>query len=124
MNIPKNISAVFQVGICYVIIASAQALWKYGILKLDGNAGISLQLIWRYLGSWYFLLGATLYVIATALWIYILSQYEFHLVYPMNSIGYIFAIFLSLWLFNESIPWNRYVGIGIIIIGVVILALK
>jgi uncharacterized membrane protein len=124
MNIHKNILAIIQVGICYIIIATAQALWKYGVLQLGGKASISFQLIGKYLGSWYFLVGATLYVVATALWIYILSQHEFHFVYPMNSIGYIFAIFLSLWLFNESISWNRYLGIGIIIIGVIVLALK
>jgi uncharacterized membrane protein len=124
MNISKNMLAIVQVAICYTIIATAQALWKYGILQLGEEVSISFRLICKYLGSWYFLLGASLYVVATALWIYILSQHEFHLVYPMNSIGYIFAIFLSLWLFNESISWNRYLGIGIIVIGVIILALK
>jgi drug/metabolite transporter (DMT)-like permease len=124
LNLSKNLSAVIQVGFCYIIIASAQALWKLGVIKLTGTAKFTFSALPRYISSWYFLLGAGLYVIATGVWIYILSKYEFNLVYPMNALGYIFAVFLSLWLFGESIPWNRYVGIAVIIIGVIIIALK
>jgi uncharacterized membrane protein len=99
-------------------------LWKLGIVKMQVEPTFSFSFIARYVGSWQFIAGSGLYVIATALWIYILSRYEFNLVYPMNSIGYIFAVLLSLWVFQESIPWNRFVGIGIIIVGVIVLSLK
>ena len=120
----KNLWAVAQVAGCYVVIVFGQALWKLGINKIRVPDEPVSSFLWKYITSWYFLTGAAAYIVATAIWIYILSKYDFNLVYPMNSIGYIFAIFLSLVIFHESIPFNRYIGIIVIIFGIILLSIK
>jgi multidrug transporter EmrE-like cation transporter len=42
--------------------------------------------------------------------------------YPMLSIGYIVNALLAWWLFGEAVGVQRLVGIGVIIVGVIIIA--
>ncbi len=124
MNIHKNIWVVAQVAICYGVIVMGQALWKLGQIRLQAHNQSFTVFSTKYILSKYFIGGALAYMIATVIWIYLLSKYDFNLIYPMNSIGYILAILLSLYVFNETIPVNRYIGVGVIIIGIIVLSLK
>jgi multidrug transporter EmrE-like cation transporter len=70
----------------------------------------------------WFWLGGACYVLSIVIWLLALSRVPVSVAYPMLSIGYIVnAIAARLW-FGEDLGAVRLVGIGIIIVGVFVLA--
>lgn len=53
------------------------------------------------------------------LWLSLLKKIEFSVIYPMISISYIFGLLAALFIFKESVPVIRWLGVAFIIIGIV-----
>lgn len=66
--------------------------------------------------------GSVCYAIAVMVWIVALSRVEVSVAYPMVSIGYAVNAVAARYLFGEAVSLSRLVGIGIIAIGVYIVA--
>jgi multidrug transporter EmrE-like cation transporter len=66
--------------------------------------------------------GIACYVVSLVVWIMGLSRVEVSIAYPMLSIGYVLNALAAWYLFGESVTLTRLVGIGVIIIGVYIVA--
>ncbi len=66
--------------------------------------------------------GLACYVISVVVWIMALSRVEVSIAYPMLSIGYLVNAIAAWYLFGEAVTIMRMTGIGIIIIGVYIVA--
>lgn len=70
------------------------------------------------------LVGCFCYAASLLLWLVILSKLELSYVYPMISSGYFFVALGSYFIFKEKISWQRWLAIGIIILGVVLVGLS
>lgn len=84
-----------------------------------GNAlpvGLRLALDPRILG------GVGCYVVSLVLWIMALSRSDVSAIYPLVSIGFVLNALFAWWLLGESLSASRLLGIGIIILGVIIVA--
>ena len=66
--------------------------------------------------------GIACYVVSVVIWIMGLSRVEVSIAYPMVSVGYVLNAVAAWYLFGEALSVTRLVGIGIIIIGVYIVA--
>ena len=66
--------------------------------------------------------GLACYVVSVVLWIVALSRVEVSIAYPMLSIGYIVNAALAWWLFGEDVNAQRWLGIGVILLGVLLVA--
>ena len=66
--------------------------------------------------------GLACYVISVVVWIMALSRVEVSIAYPMLSIGYLVNAIAAWYLFGEAVTIMRMTGIGIIIVGVYIVA--
>ena len=66
--------------------------------------------------------GLACYAISVVVWIVALSRVEVSIAYPMLSIGYVVNALLASWLFGEDVNTQRWLGIGVIVIGVVLVA--
>lgn len=66
--------------------------------------------------------GLTCYVLSVVVWIVGLSRVDVSIAYPMLSLGYVVNAFAAWYLFGEALSMQRLVGIGIILVGVVVLA--
>jgi multidrug transporter EmrE-like cation transporter len=66
--------------------------------------------------------GLGCYVVSVAVWIVGLSRVDVSIAYPMLSLGYVVNAVAAYYLFGEALSVQRLVGIGIILIGVVVLA--
>ena len=66
--------------------------------------------------------GAGLYVVSLAIWIMALSRVEVSVAYPMLSIGFALNALLAWWLLGEAVTPARMLGIGVIIVGVWLVA--
>ena len=71
----------------------------------------------------YILCGALATILSITWWFSIISSVRIGVVYPTIQAGSIvFTIFLSIFLLNESINLNQFLGITLIVTGIVILA--
>ena len=66
--------------------------------------------------------GIGCYVISVVVWIIALSRVEVSVAYPMLSIGYVVNALAAWYLFGEAVTLTRLAGIGVIIIGVYLVA--
>lgn len=68
------------------------------------------------------LAGVLCYVVSLVVWIMALSRVEVSVAYPMLSIGYVVNAAAAYFLFGEAVTLQRLLGIGVIIVGVYIVA--
>ena len=68
--------------------------------------------------------GLLVFVFTSMLWLIVLSRVPLSLAYPMLSLSYVFAIFISWVVFKEHIPWTRVVGALIICGGVYLVSMR
>jgi len=66
--------------------------------------------------------GLACYAISVLAWIVALSRVEVSIAYPMLSIGYVVNALLAWWLFGEDVGAQRWLGMAVIVGGVVLVA--
>ncbi len=66
--------------------------------------------------------GLACYAISVLVWIAALSRVQVSVAYPMLSIGYVVNALAAWWLFSEPLTVTRIAGIGVIIVGVWLVA--
>jgi multidrug transporter EmrE-like cation transporter len=66
--------------------------------------------------------GLACYVVSVVVWIVALSRVPVSIAYPMLSIGYVVNAVAAWYLLGEAVTPMRLVGIGIIVLGVFIVA--
>jgi len=105
--------------------AAAQLLLKAGTNAV-GHFAFSRENIlpvgWQMATEPHILGGLTCYAVSVVVWIMALSRVEVSIAYPMLSIGYVVNAIAAWWLFGEAVTITRLTGIGIIIVGVYIVA--
>lgn len=105
------------------LLVVGQALWKVASGQLSGAAQNGLlNLFIKLITNVPFIIGCIFYVIATALWIYLLGQYEYSKIYPV-FVGtcVILALIVGSFFFGESQHLlNKVIGSIVIIIGIYI----
>ncbi len=108
-----------------VLNAVAQLLLKAGVnavgmFEFSGAnvipVGIKLASQWPIVG------GLACYVLSVIVWILGLSRVDVSIAYPMLSLGYVLNALGAWWLFGEAVTVQRMLGIGIILVGVYVLA--
>ena len=55
---------------------------------------------------------------ALLLWLVVLSVMPVSQAYPMLSLSYIIVMLLARWIFKEQIPWQRWFGAALIMLGI------
>jgi multidrug transporter EmrE-like cation transporter len=91
----------------------------HGTIELGGGAlPVAVQLA----GEPALWLGLFCYGVSVVVWILALSRVDVSIAYPMLSIGYIVNAFAAWALFGEALTPMRLLGIGVIVLGVFILA--
>jgi multidrug transporter EmrE-like cation transporter len=68
------------------------------------------------------LAGLACYVVSVVVWVIGLSKVPVSIAYPMLSIGYVINAIAAYYLLGESVTPMRLAGIGVIIVGVFIVA--
>jgi len=121
-----KMNVLFLVLICVSMGVVGQLSMKKG-MNIIGNIVVKDVLssrIFEILLQKYVFIGMIFYVLASLLWLVILSQEELSFVYPLISIGYIITAILSKLFFNESLTLFRFLGILLIFGGVYLIVLK
>jgi undecaprenyl phosphate-alpha-L-ara4N flippase subunit ArnE len=111
------ILTIFQ---CF-LLAGGQVCFKLAVEKIH-----KFQWAWAYfydlLTNWWLLASGILLVSATVLWAYILKHFAFSIAYPITAFAYVFGMLAAIVIFKETVPLTRWVGVGLIIAGVMFVA--
>ena len=105
--------------------AGAQLLLKAGtnaVGVFEFSRDNILPVGWKLATEPYIAGGLGCYVISVVVWILALSRVEVSIAYPMLSIGYVINALAAWYLFGEAVTLTRLAGIGVIIIGVYLVA--
>lgn len=104
---------------CVALSAAAQIAMKLGMKATDGLAATYTQalaspLVW---------LGLGLYGLSAVAWLWVLSRLDVSLAYPLVSLGFVFTFAVGIGWLGEPFSWQRLAGCGLIVAGVLLLAL-
>lgn len=102
-----------------LLLAGGQFLWKIGMTKIGTwTPGTILDVI----RSPYIIGGGIVYVLATVLWLFILTRMPLSIAYPFQSLAYVIGIFLGFSVFNETVTPTQWLGAAIMVFGVYLIA--
>jgi drug/metabolite transporter (DMT)-like permease len=102
-----------------LLLVSGQMLWKVGASSIN-EWGI--QTIFYLLRSPSFIGGGLLYVVATFIWMYIISKMPFSVAYPVQSLSYALGVICAYFIFKEQVQVTQWLGVIVIIFGVYLIA--
>ena len=66
--------------------------------------------------------GFVFYFVSSLFWMIVLSRVELSVAYPLLSLGYVFVLLASFFLFNETVSPVRWLGVLVIMLGVTLIS--
>lgn len=100
-------------------LLSGQMMWKFSVGNIQKW---DIHTVFSLLKSPLFLGGGFSYTLATFLWVYILSKMPFSVAYPFQSLTYVLGMVVAYFIFKEHIDLQQWMGIGIVMIGILLIA--
>ena len=104
-----------------ILLTMGQVLMKFGLTKA-GDFSWTGPYFRRLFVNWQFACCGLCYAAASVLWMYIIKRFPFSMAYPMVSLSYVMGMFAAIIFFHEDIPAVRWVGVGLILTGCVLIA--
>jgi len=105
--------------LCFVhvtFLVIGQFLFKFGTKDKTFDSAFTII---KTVFSPLILSGLFLYALTTILWLYILTKMPINRAYPISALAYPAVLLISKFLFNENVTVMRWIGTGIICIGIV-----
>jgi multidrug transporter EmrE-like cation transporter len=105
--------------------AGAQLLLKAGTNSVgvfEFSRDNIVPIGWRLVTEPHIMGGLGCYVVSVVVWVMALSRVEVSIAYPLLSVGYVVNAIAAWYLFGEAVTPMRLVGIGVIIVGVCLVA--
>ena len=103
----------------------AQLALKAGMMAI-GHFEFTLANFWpvviKLITSPWLILGGAVYVGSLTTWLMVLSRVEVSVAYPMASLGYITSAIAAYFLYHEQLTVMKIIGIGVILLGVFLVA--
>lgn len=104
-----------------LVSVTGQFFLKLGALKLGKvNAGNFFSHILNIVLTPELLIGLFCYGLGAIAYILLLTRVQLSIVGPSASLIYVFSVLMGYFLFKESIPIYRLLGLGFIICGVIL----
>ena len=117
----------FLMIVIAILVSSAgqlflkQGMARVGPLEAQSLLGVA-TLAWRVFSTPLVILGLVCYGVGTLVWLVVLSRLDLSFAYPMLALSYVLVPLMAQVCLGEKIPIARWAGIGIIVIGVGIVA--
>lgn len=100
---------------------TGQFFLKLGALKLGKvNLGNALNLVLSIITTPELLTGLAFYGIGAVAYILLLTRVSLSVAGPSASLVYVFSVLLGYFIFKESIPSIRLIGLSLIVAGVIL----
>jgi len=116
---------ILYVVFSILLVTGSQLLFKKGTLYFsDQPAAAFIQRSIAMMLQKHIIAGILLNGVAAFFWLLALSSLELSFVFPFLSLNYILIPVLAKYFFNEKLTKFRLVGIGVISIGIFLIALS
>lgn len=108
-------------------LAAGQAMFKLFLNKIHRN---EFEWSWTYIkqisvDNGLIILGMISFFLSSLLlWTYALKKLPFSQAYPLSSLSFIFGMVLAYFMFHEAIPFTRWIGVFLIVIGCFLISMK
>jgi len=112
--IQKNILAAVLLSV--LLNAAGQLLFKSARL-IQPEA--PLPILFLYPETW---LGFVVYGLSAVVWLWVLTRAQLSYAYPILALTFPLVVALSAFFFAESVSTLRWLGVGVIVLGVSLLA--
>ena len=86
------------------------------------DAGQIIPQFYRAFTNPYVFAGFVFYFLSSLFWMIVLSRVELSVAYPMLSLGYVFVLVASFFLFSEAVSPVRWLGVLVILLGVTLIS--
>jgi drug/metabolite transporter (DMT)-like permease len=101
-------------------IALKCGMKQYGTLGASGASVVSD--LGRAVVTPYVLLGLFLYAVSSAFWLVVLSKWALSYAYPMIATNYLLVVVLSRYFFKETVAPFQWLGIVLMVAGLMLVA--
>ena len=105
------------------LAAVGQVLLKAGLSQLGHDPSVAQIMLSMFSNATVFG-GYAAFVLSSVLWLVAIQRFPLSYAYPMVSVGYVAVAVLSWRIFGETIPPLRIVALGVILTGVILMALS
>ena len=118
-SLPTTVSkrlALTVLLISVILNAAGQLLWK---AARSAQPDASLVALFLHYETWG---GFILYGLSAICWLWVLSRAQLSFAYPILSLSFPVVVALSMLLFDETVSPIRWLVVGVIVVGVSLLA--
>jgi multidrug transporter EmrE-like cation transporter len=108
--------------VCVLMSAGAQLSMKVGMSPAGGSpSSVSGAYVHALTNVWVWV-GLGLYGLSALAWLWVLSRLDVSVAYPLVSLGFVVTFAAGVLWLGEAWSWQRLLGAGLIVAGVVLLA--
>lgn len=112
---------LLYLAVSIVLGACGQVILKFAAGRLgevDLNWPQVIATLWRVFTDPWVAAGIVFFVLSMILWIKVITQMELSRAYPSVGLSYLIVFLLSVAIFNESVTWQKVVGLILVSTGV------
>lgn len=112
------------IAITVVLTVAGQLLIKKGMLELGeapSDGSLAMFVVSAFL-NWKVVFGLGSAVLAAVAWMLALSKIDISFAYPFMASAIVFVLALSPMMFGEVVPWNRWAGVALVCVGLIVAA--
>jgi multidrug transporter EmrE-like cation transporter len=106
-----------------MLVLVASFIGSFGAVFLKSGAGRLHRQLHTILLNWLLAVGVAFYLLSSFFFVLGVRKGELTILYPMISLGYVWTLLWSRLFFKESMTLNKFVGIGMVLAGIVLLNL-
>lgn len=104
-----------------LLVLFASFVGSFGAIFLKAGADRLERTIKGVLTNWRLPVGVCIYLTSFAMYTVAVKNGELTILYPMVSLGYLWTLIWSRLIFREPLTRNKFIGVGMILFGVVVL---
>ena len=106
-----------------LLVLFASFIGSFGTVFLKAGADKLERTIRGVLTNWRLFVGVIIFLTSFGMYAVAVKSGELTILYPMVSLGYLWTLIWSRLIFKEPLTRNKFIGVGMILFGVVILNL-
>jgi drug/metabolite transporter (DMT)-like permease len=107
-----------------VLVLAASFVGSFGAVFLKLGANHLHRNVLSLFINWRLAIGVVFFVASSLLYLKGIREGELTILYPMVSLGYVWTLFWSRLFFKEPFTRNKFLGLGLILLGIVFLGLS
>lgn len=106
-----------------LLVVTGSVIGSFGSVFLKAGADRLHFRIRSLVTNWRLAAGVALFLLSSYFFVLGVRKGELTILYPMVSLGYICTLFWSRLFFNEPFTRNKFVGLALILVGIVLLSI-